>query len=62
MISKLVERLAVGVARIVLGYVDRQKDKERPKLDPAIDKLSIDDMVKRARADMVARRKANRDL
>jgi hypothetical protein len=64
--SKLAEVLVELAAKLVLPIADaiarkQSQPKQRPRLDPEIRKLSIEDAVEAARADLERRRKASRD-
>jgi hypothetical protein len=67
-VSKVGEVLVELAARLILPIADaivRRQEKSQPerraRLDPAIRRLSIEDAVEAARADMEQRRKAERD-
>jgi hypothetical protein len=67
-VSKIAETLVELAAKLILPLADaivRRQDKSSPqprvRLDPAIRKLSIEDAVEEARADLERRRKAERD-
>lgn len=59
MISKVIELLANAAVKIIDG-VQARREKRRPKLDPPLNVLSIDEAVRRAEAQR-AYRKAQGD-
>lgn len=60
--NKIAEILVKLAAKVVLPLAERiQQRRERPRLDPALKHLSIEDAVDAARADLERRRKQERD-
>lgn len=60
--NKLTEIIIELAAKVVLPLAERiQQRRERPRLDPELKKLSIEDAVQAARDDLEARRRKNRD-